>query len=235
MRRAVEHLSLAAFTWVMATAALSIGADLAHWPGIARGMGALAAVGHGVLTTAMLARAAVGWAALRAELTDPARGFTSFAFVAANGVLGVRASLWGMTAAAVALWAVAAIAWLVLIYGLLLTLFVANERSIRAAVNGSWLIAVVGTQALAALSAVLAIPRPPLALLGAYGLWAVGTGLYLILITVIFLRLAFFPVRPPDLTPPYWINMGAVAISAVAAFHLFQHPPVGALAWLRPV
>ena len=40
--------------------------------------------------------------------------------------------------------------------------------------------------------------------------------LYLRIITLIFYRFTFLPLTPSRLTPPYWINMGAVAITTLA-------------------
>src|SRR5262249_39599628 len=47
--------------------------------------------------------------------------------------------------------------------------------------------------------------------------------LYLWIITLIFFRYTFVPMAPEDLTPPYWINMGAVAISTLAGATLIEH------------
>jgi tellurite resistance protein TehA-like permease len=40
--------------------------------------------------------------------------------------------------------------------------------------------------------------------------------LYLAIIPLIFYRLTFVPMSREDFSPPYWINMGAVAITALA-------------------
>ncbi len=40
--------------------------------------------------------------------------------------------------------------------------------------------------------------------------------IYVWIISLIFYRYMFFRFNPSDLMPPYWINMGAVAISALA-------------------
>jgi tellurite resistance protein TehA-like permease len=40
--------------------------------------------------------------------------------------------------------------------------------------------------------------------------------LYLVIITLILYRFSFFPLTSAILTPPYWINMGAVAITTLA-------------------
>jgi tellurite resistance protein TehA-like permease len=50
--------------------------------------------------------------------------------------------------------------------------------------------------------------------------WLVGSMLYVWLIALIFHRILFLPLSPGDLTPPYWINMGAMAISTLAGVRL---------------
>jgi tellurite resistance protein TehA-like permease len=53
-------------------------------------------------------------------------------------------------------------------------------------------------------------------------LWLGGGALYLWLMTLIFFRYTFLPMSAEDLTPPYWINMGAVAISTLAGTALLD-------------
>jgi tellurite resistance protein TehA-like permease len=43
------------------------------------------------------------------------------------------------------------------------------------------------------------------------------------IISLIFYRYTFFRLSPGDLTPPYWINMGAMAISTLAGAHLVEN------------
>ena len=50
--------------------------------------------------------------------------------------------------------------------------------------------------------------------------WLVGSMLYIWLIAFIFYRILFLPLTPGDLTPLYWINMGAMAISTLAGVRL---------------
>ena len=49
--------------------------------------------------------------------------------------------------------------------------------------------------------------------------------LYIWIISLIFYRYTFFRMQPSDLTPPYWINMGAVAISTLAGSLLVTAAP----------
>jgi tellurite resistance protein TehA-like permease len=49
--------------------------------------------------------------------------------------------------------------------------------------------------------------------------------LYIWMISLIFYRYAFFSLSPGDLAPPYWINMGAMAISTLAGSLLITNSP----------
>ena len=56
-------------------------------------------------------------------------------------------------------------------------------------------------------------------------MWLWGGMLYIWIISLIFYRYTFFAFSPGDLTPPYWINMGAMAISTLAGARLVQNTP----------
>jgi tellurite resistance protein TehA-like permease len=56
-------------------------------------------------------------------------------------------------------------------------------------------------------------------------MWLGGGMLYIWIISLIFYRYTFFEMRPSDLAPPYWINMGAVAISTLAGSLLVVAAP----------
>jgi tellurite resistance protein TehA-like permease len=49
--------------------------------------------------------------------------------------------------------------------------------------------------------------------------------LYVWIISLIFYRYTFFPLHPSDLMPPYWVNMGAMAISTLAGASLVAAAP----------
>ena len=78
----------------------------------------------------------------------------------------------------------------------------------------------VATQSIATLSALLA-PRlgQPVRLelnFLALSMWLWGGMLYIWMMSLIFYRYTFFTLEPGDLSPPYWINMGAMAISTLS-------------------
>jgi tellurite resistance protein TehA-like permease len=47
-------------------------------------------------------------------------------------------------------------------------------------------------------------------------MYLIGCTLYLSILTLIFYRLTFVRLTTAELTPPYWINVGAVAITTLA-------------------
>jgi tellurite resistance protein TehA-like permease len=60
-------------------------------------------------------------------------------------------------------------------------------------------------------------------------LWLCGGMLYVWMISLIFYRYTFFRFLPSDLMPPYWINMGAMAISTLAGAMLIRNAPASSL------
>ena len=103
-----------------------------------------------------------------------------------------------------------------------------NKPSIEAGLSGAWLIAVVATQSISVLGTLL-VGRweayRELLLFFTLSMFLVGCMLYLLLITLIFYRFTFVSVTSATLTPPYWINMGAVAITTLAGARLILAAP----------
>jgi len=175
---------------------------------------------------------------LRGDLVNPATAFGFFTFIAAMGVMATRSALGGWTVVPAILTCLAVVAWFGLTYWLFSSLTFTNEKPIEQALNGSWLIAIVATESLA-ITWVLLVPVAPAQRewlqLVAYAYWTFGVLLYLIFITLIIYRFFFLRVRPQDLTPPYWINMGAMAITTVAGVRLLGTPhPSAFLTTLHP-
>ncbi len=103
-----------------------------------------------------------------------------------------------------------------------------NKPSIELGLNGAWLIAVVATQSISVLGTLLverwSAYREPL-LFFTLSMFLIGCMLYLLLITLIFYRFTFVNVTTATLTPPYWINIGAVAITTLAGARLILAAP----------
>ncbi len=105
-------------------------------------------------------------------------------------------------------------------------------------INGGWLVVVVAMQALAVLIALLAREGTSAThedlLLFAMCLYLIGCAWYLIIITLVVYRMVLLPLHAREFTPPYWINMGALAISTLAGSSIIMTAPNGPLADLLP-
>jgi tellurite resistance protein TehA-like permease len=218
----LASLSPAYFGMVMATGIVSLAADLAGFAVLARGMFWLNVAAYAVLWTLTLLRALRHTRRLVADMIDHLRGPGFFTTVAATGVLGSQAWLLAQErAAAIALWIVAAVLWIVLTYTIFAGLTIKEHKpSLRDGISGAWLLAVVATQSIAVLGALLAPSLAPPHRLEmnflALSMWLWGGMLYIWMMSLIFYRYLFFPFAAGDLAPPYWINMGAMAISTLA-------------------
>jgi tellurite resistance protein TehA-like permease len=72
-------------------------------------------------------------------------------------------------------------------------------------------------------------------LFGTLCLYLLGCFFYLLIITLIFYRFTFQRLAAQDMTPAYWINMGAVAITTMAGARLLlQSRNLTLLEELRP-
>ena len=91
--------------------------------------------------------------------------------------------------------------------------------------NGTWFIWVVASQSVAVLAAVLQpeieFGRREMALLAVFS-WSVGVFLYGAAGVFVAARMLLYPLDPQDLTPPYWVAMGATAITVVAGARIVQ-------------
>jgi tellurite resistance protein TehA-like permease len=160
--------------------------------------------------------------AFLADAVDHLRGPGFFTWVAATAVLGGQFAVLGSDyRTAWLLWALALALWFACTYAIFAALTVKEDKPpLERGINGAWLLAVVATQSIAVLSTLLAMNEPmpykrPLNFL-ALSMWLWGGMLYVWLMSLIFYRYTFFRLSPGDLTPPYWINMGAMAISTLA-------------------
>jgi tellurite resistance protein TehA-like permease len=130
---------------------------------------------------------------------------------------------------ALVLWIVGISLWLVIMYTFFTAVTVReNKPTIEAGLNGGWLLAVVATQSISVLGTLLAsrlVDYRELILFFTLCMFLLGCMLYLLLITLIFYRFTFGNVSVAALTPPYWINMGAVAITTLAGARLIIAAP----------
>src|SRR5205823_9278024 len=139
--------------------------------------------------------------------------------VAATSVLGSQLAIVAKHETfAFALWYASLALWLVLVYAVFTALTGKETKPpLDQGINGGWLVAVVATQSVSTLASILAPPpaHAETLLFVSLAFWLAGGMLYIWLISLIFYRYTFYKFAPSDLMPPYWINMGAMAISTL--------------------
>ncbi len=144
-----------------------------------------------------------------------------FTSVAATCVLGTQVLALGYSEPlAFGLWLFGLLLWTLCTYTVFVAISVREQKPALAdGINGGWLLAVVATQGVCVLGSRVLPDRVAdreMALFFLTCFWLCGGMLYIWMISLIFYRYTFFRFSPTDLMPPYWINMGAVAISTLA-------------------
>ena len=224
----VRYLPPNIFAMVMATGIVSIALFGAGRHAMALALFWLNVGLFTVLSALTVVRVARFRSNVVADVRNHAKAPGFFTLVAGPCVLGNQCViLFGNGTAGLALWIVGIVFWLPLSYVMLPGLMEGSSKpKLEDGINGAWLLVIVGTQAISVLACLLA-PRlatgsPDIGLFVALAFWLVGSMLYLWLIALIFNRILFMPLTPGDLTPPYWINMGAMAISTLAGVRLVE-------------
>jgi len=235
---AIRDLHPAYFALVMATGIVSIAAHYLEWPLVAHLLFWINSTAFVVLWLMNLARVVRFPRRAYCDLIDHTRGVGFFTVAAGTCVYGAQLVLlferpdlgrW--------LWGLGIAVWAFFIYAVFTAYIVKSEKPhIADGINGGWLVAVVATQSVAILGGLVAgtfAGYREIIYLFILTFWLFGGMLYLWIIQMIFYRYSFFVMPPSDLAPPYWINMGAVAITTLAGAVLIDEAGVSTV--LQPL
>lgn len=217
---AAETLFPGYFALTMATGVVSIACALLDMRQIAWALLVVNWIIYPSLWGLTLVRMGAFRRQLASDISDHQRAPGFFTLVAGTCVLGTQ-SLVVAEARVVGtvLWWFGLGLWLVVMYGFFTAVTIrARKPSLAAGINGAWLIGAVATQSIVVLRGALdagTTPAEPIQFI-ALAMFMIGSMLYLAIIPLIFYRLTFVRLTSQDFSPPYWINMGAVAISTLA-------------------
>ena len=160
---------------------------------------------------------------LIADLTSHAKGFGFLTIVAGSNVLASASALiHGWWTLAEILWWCSLPLYVVLVYTTLISDVLRHDKpALGAGINGSWFLLTVSTESIAAFGALL-LGHDPSDFLAfvCVAAFCLGLVLYLIVMTMVFLRWTFQPLEPTEADPPAWIAAGAVAITVLAGSNL---------------
>lgn len=231
--RGVRDLHPSYFVLVMATGIVAMTSHLQGMPVLARALFQITVGTYVILMLLTGVRLVRHRARLLKDLTDHTRGPFFFAVVAATNVLGSQfVVLAGDDIIAIALWILGVLLWVVLMYAFFTAVTVLEEKpTLEVGLDGGWLMAVVATQSVSVLGTLVS-PYLPGSLEGVLfftlGMYLLGCMLYILMISLIIYRFMFFRLTPATLTPPYWINTGAIAITTSAGALLILKAPAWA-------
>jgi tellurite resistance protein TehA-like permease len=207
----------------MATGIVATGAAQQDLRWLAQPLYVIAAVTYVVLAVLLLWRLVVVPKLLAADVTSHAKGFAYLTTVAATNVLGsASAIIHGWWSLAWGLWWFSLALWVFFVYATLIAVVLKSPKpGLGKGINGTWFLLTVSTESVVVLGALLLGRNPSdllaFALIAAFGL---GLVLYLIVMTMVFLRWTFAELEPTEADPPAWIAAGAVAITVLAGSNL---------------
>lgn len=214
------NLSPAYFSLVMATGIVSIAAHLYNWIFISKSLFWLNLIAYIILCFLFAGRLFFYKNEFRSDFLDDRKNMGFLSFTAANCIIGNQFVLIaGNYQFATYFFAIGLASWVFLIYALFAVLIEKRNKPTLKAINGTWLLIIVSTQSLSILSALLSTNFPLFhkqAIFFSLMMFLCGCMFYIIVITLIIHRLIFFEIKAQELGTPYWINMGADAISVLA-------------------
>ncbi len=166
------------------------------------------------------------------NIIDHEQGPSLFTVVAGTCILGSQfVELQKNIPVGFVFWVAGAVLWAVLLYSFFISIATKGQnRPLENALDGRWLIFVVGTQSVSVLGTMIAPLFPAyegILLFAMLSMFLMGGALYIILIVLIMYRLLFFSLSPRQFSPHYWITMGAAAITTLAGTTLIMESAKG--------
>ncbi len=227
---AIANLFPGYFALVMATGIVSIAAQLLGMKTIAWGLLFVNIIAFTILSLLYLIRLIRFFPKIKADITDHMRGPGFFTVSAGICVLGSQLIIVAeQFQIAMVLWVIGLFLWALTMYSFFTFVTIQeNKPPLEKGLSGTWLIAAVATQSISVLGTLLSkhfIGYSEPLLFFTLCMFLVGCMLYLLLITLIFYRFTFKEFTVAELSPPYWINMGAVAITTLAGARLIIAAP----------
>lgn len=217
----ISNLFPGYFAFVMATGIVSIASFFLNIVIIPELLFNINKIAYLILWILFLTRLFCYFPNIVTDLTNHSRGPGFFTVVAGTCVLGAQFVLLEKNyEVGIFLWILGFILWVLIMY-VFFTAVILHEAkpTLEQGINGAWLIAVVATQSISVLGIRIGSYfkyRQEEILFSSLFMFLLGCMLYILIISLIFYRFTFMSLTVEALTPPYWINMGAIAITTLA-------------------
>lgn len=164
------------------------------------------------------------------ELFNPEKTLYFFTIVVAVNLVGMCFSrIFHLYTTANIFWYVAIALWLGISLFTFSILFLnqkSEDRKFEDVFHGGWFFATAGTQSTALLGVIVAEHATRYVTfihVFSFALWSIGASLYIVFMALIILRLVFYRIDSNTVLSPYWMNVGAAAITAITGIVLHQH------------
>lgn len=232
----VARLSPSVFASVMATGIVGYGLGLAGYRLTGQFFSWTALALLIFLLAALIIRIIRYRSAVINDLRHPTASFGFFTIVAAATVVSLDLGTLGYTQISLVVAVAGGVLWVGLCYVIpaLLLLIQRPEPGLTHA-HGTWFLWVVATQAVASTFAFHPTTIFSLGNIAALAIWLFGCMLYLIIATLVTVKMLRYPNHPETLSPTYWIFMGATAITVMTGSQLLFLTREGILEdWLYP-
>ena len=219
------------FAMVMATGIVGVAASQQDIDWLAQALYVIAVVAYVALAILLISRVVLYRHLFIADLTNHAKGFAFLTTVAGTNVLGAASVvIHGWYDLAWVLWWLSVVLWVGFLYATLIAVVIRSEKpGLQSGINGTWFLLTVATESIAVLAALLLARHGGEALaFAALACFTLGVVLYLIVMTMVFLRWTFLELDPTEADPPAWIAAGAVAITVLAGSNLLLAGPTSA-------
>lgn len=228
VKREIANLFPAYFALVMSTGIVSVAAHLLNFEGTSLLLLYFNVIAFIILWILLILRLLFFFRSFLDDLSNHSRSAGFLTIVAGTNVLGGQFVIVGQNYhVAVFLYYAGFIFWIFLIYFFFIQITIKlTKPTLDEGMNGIWLLMVVATQSISILGTLLAdhlFFSKEIAMFISLMMFLLGCMLYIIIITLIFYRLTFFKLRAEEFAPPYWISMGAVAITTLAGSVLLLH------------
>ncbi len=211
------------FALVMATGIVAIAAYQQNLDPVAQILYVFTVIAYIVLAVLLTMRIVRFWSNFVADVTNHAKGFAFLTAVAATNVLASASIvIHGWWDLAWALWWISLALWTAFVYSTLIAVVIGRDKpGLQGGINGSWFLLTVSTESIAVVAGLLLTRTDSDALaFTAIATFTLGIVLYLIVMTMVFLRWTFQPLDPAEADPPAWIAAGAVAITVLAGSNI---------------
>jgi tellurite resistance protein TehA-like permease len=239
IQNGIQDLFPAYFALVMATGIVSVACHLLGMDFLAFPLFYINQIFYIVLWLLILARIFRHPSRLLSDLSNHRLAMGFLTLVAGTNVLGSQfVILKSNQTMAFILWILGLILWFFLIYALFTILTIKEEKpALESGINGSWMLFVVSTQSIVVLGMLIAsrfAAWEEMFTFAMLGFYLLGCMFYILIISLILYRFIFFKIVADEMTPPYWINMGAVAITTLAGANILLKGTAPFLSDLSP-